>query len=163
MKSNTAEFRVGQGIDIHAFVSGRELILGGVKIPYEFGLGGHSDADVLVHAVMDALLGAAGAPDIGILFPNTNPSFKDANSIELLKSSYEMIQKDGWRVGNIDCMVLAEAPKIAPYISQMKEKIGSVLKIEGSQIGIKATTAEKLGFVGRKEGIVASVVCLLQR
>lgn len=157
------EFRVGQGIDVHGFTNGRALILGGVEIPYGRGLDGHSDADVLLHAIMDALLGAAGLGDIGMQFPNTDPQYKNISSLKLLESVSSLLKKGSWKIGNIDCSVLAEEPKISPHISKMKELICPTLQIDSAQLAIKATTTEKLGFVGRKEGITAFAVCLLQR
>lgn len=157
------EFRVGQGIDIHKFARGRPLVLGGVTIPFEFGLEGHSDADVLLHSMTDALLGAAGKGDIGTYFPNTDPQWKGADSLKLLSSAYKEVVRDGWQIENVDVTVLAEAPKLVPHIPAMKSKIGEVLGLSADRIGIKATTTETLGFTGRREGIVASCVALLRR
>ena len=157
------QLRIGQGIDIHPFVEGRALIIGGVKIPYEYGLAGHSDADVLLHAVIDALLGATGAGDIGVLYPNTDQRWKDIDSRILLKDVWHRIKGAGWAVINLDCTILAEAPKIRPYVQQMQCSIGEILEIAPDSCNIKATTAEKMGFVGRGEGIVATVVALLER
>ncbi|MDY6835201.1 MAG: 2-C-methyl-D-erythritol 2,4-cyclodiphosphate synthase [Chloroflexota bacterium] len=153
--------RVGIGYDVHPFVKGRKLILGGVTIPFGKGLGGHSDADVLIHAVMDALLGAAGLEDIGTYFPNTDPQYKDISSIVLLEQTHELIISQGWKIGNIDVTVLAEAPKLAPVIPEMRQYIADTLDMSLGQISIKATTCEGLGFVGRKEGIAAHAVALL--
>lgn len=155
------KLRVGQGVDVHPLVSGRALILGGVSIPYHKGLEGHSDADALTHAVIDALLGAAGKGDIGSYFPPSDLKWKDADSIELLKTIWRELAAEGWRVENLDCTVLAEAPKILPHIGAMKQRLSSALSIESSQIGIKATTTEKLGFIGRGEGILTQSVVLL--
>ena len=153
--------RVGQGIDVHPLVSGRPLVLGGVSIPYHKGLDGHSDADALAHAITDAVLGAAGKGDIGTYFPPSDPKWKNADSIELLKSVWKELSAEGWTIENIDCTVLAEAPKIAPHITAMKERLGAALGIAHSQLGIKATTTEKRGFIGRGEGIVTQSVALL--
>lgn len=157
------EIRIGQGIDVHPFCEGRPLILGGIEIPSPRGLTGHSDADALTHALMDALLGAAGKEDIGKFFPNTDPSLKNISSIELLRRTWKILSEEKWKVGNIDLTLLCEKPKIASYVIKMKENFSSVLGISTAQIGIKATTTEKLGFVGREEGILASAVVLLTR
>lgn len=153
--------RVGIGYDVHPLVEERKLILGGVEIAFDQGLAGHSDADVLVHAVMDALLGAAGLDDIGIQFPNTDPKYKDISSISLLRQVDKLIKKRGWQIGNIDATILADQPKLGNAIPEMKRTIGKALGITKGQIGIKATTTEKLGFVGRGEGISAYAVALL--
>ncbi|HKK20811.1 MAG TPA: 2-C-methyl-D-erythritol 2,4-cyclodiphosphate synthase, partial [candidate division Zixibacteria bacterium] len=156
--------RVGQGFDIHEFAEGRKLVVGGVTIPFERGLLGHSDADVLVHAIMDALLGAAGLPDIGEHFPPSDPRYRNADSLELLKRVNRLIRGGGFEsILNIDATILAERPKFAEYIPKMKERIAEALGIEALQVNIKATTAEKLGFVGREEGIAAMAVCLIGR
>jgi 2-C-methyl-D-erythritol 2,4-cyclodiphosphate synthase len=155
--------RVGQGIDVHQLVEGRPLILGGVTIKHSHGLLGHSDADALLHAVIDAILGAAGKADIGTLFPNTDAAWKGASSLELLRRVMAQIHGEGWRVINVDCSILAEAPKMAPHLAAMKKNIGEVLGIAAERIGIKATTTETLGFVGRKEGITATAVVLILR
>ena len=155
------KLRVGQGIDVHPLVSGRPLILGGVVIPYDKGLDGHSDADALTHAVIDALLGAAGKGDIGSYFPPSEEKWRGADSIKLLEIVWQELSRAGWRVENIDCAVLAQAPKIAPYTAKMKERFAAVLGISPAAIGIKATTTEKLGFIGRGEGIWAQSVALL--
>lgn len=157
------ELRIGHGIDVHAFGAGRPMIIGGVRIPHEKGLVGHSDADVLLHALIDALLGAAGLPDIGTLFPDTDATWNGISSVQLLKRTWERVAGLGWRVVNLDATVLAEVPKISPFRAQMQDCIASVLQISPACCGIKATTTEKLGFVGRKEGILASCVVLLQR
>lgn len=158
-----SELRIGQGLDIHRLVAGRALILGGIKIPFEMGLEGHSDADVVLHALIDALLGAAGLPDIGQLFPNTDRSWKDADSRKLLALAWERVRAAGWELVNADVTVLAERPKLSPYIPQMKVAISEVLTVAADCINIKATTAERLGFVGREEGMLASAVALLSR
>jgi 2-C-methyl-D-erythritol 2,4-cyclodiphosphate synthase len=153
--------RIGQGIDVHQLVPGRKLILGGVDIPSEVGLLGHSDADVLLHAIIDALLGAAGLGDIGQQFPNTDKTWKDASSLDLLARVWGTIQAKGWRVINIDSSVLLEAPKIGKFIPEMKVKISNILGISVDCIGIKATTSEGLGYVGRGEGALAHAVVLM--
>lgn len=157
------KLRVGQGIDVHPLVSGRPCILGGVHIPHDKGLLGHSDADALIHAVIDAVLGAAGKGDIGSYFPPSEAKWKDANSIELLQLAWREVAAEGWRIENLDCTVLAEAPKIAPHISAMKERIASAVGVDPAAIGIKATTTERLGFIGRAEGILAQAVVLLSQ
>lgn len=148
-------FRIGHGIDVHAFVKGRSLILGGVKIPCKKGLGGHSDADVVIHAIMDALLGAAGLGDIGTHFPNTDPAYKNIASTLLLKRVNKMLQDDHYQIGNIDVTVLAQEPKIQPYIPAIRQSLAAVLKLPQKLISIKATTTEEIGAIGRKEGILA--------
>lgn len=153
--------RVGMGYDVHRLVPERELILGGVKIPFEKGLLGHSDADVLVHAVMDALLGAAALGDIGRHFPDTDPAYKGISSLLLLKKVGKLIKEQGYSVGNIDATIIAQRPKMLPHIPQMKENIEAALEISGDCLNIKATTEERLGFTGREEGIASHAVCLL--
>ncbi|MEC0171092.1 2-C-methyl-D-erythritol 2,4-cyclodiphosphate synthase [Paenibacillus graminis] len=154
---------VGQGFDVHQLVEGRPCIIGGVTIPYEKGLLGHSDADVLLHAVSDAILGALGLGDIGRHFPDTDPAFKDADSLKLLEQVWALARERGYRLGNIDSTIIAQKPKMAPYIPQMTEIIANVLGAETSKVNVKATTTEQLGFTGRGEGIAAqSIVCLLQ-
>ena len=153
--------RIGHGYDVHRLTSGRRLILGGVDIPYEKGLLGHSDADVLVHAVMDALLGAMGAPDIGQLFPDKDPAYKGADSLVLLSHVAELMKEKGYTLGNLDATIIAQAPKLAPHISQMKENIARVLEVSVLKVNVKATTEEHLGFTGSGEGIAAHAVCLL--
>ncbi len=150
--------RVGQGYDVHALVAGRELILGGVKIPYEFGLAGHSDADVLLHAIKDALLGACALGDIGEHFPDTSEQYKDVSSLYLLKTVQQIIAQAGYRAYNIDAVIMAEQPKLAPYKQLMRENIAQALQIDVDLVNIKATTTEKLGFVGRHEGMAAQAV-----
>ena len=153
--------RIGNGYDIHRLGAGRALILGGVDIPHELGLLGHSDADVLTHAIMDAMLGALSLGDIGHYFPPTDPQWAGADSLGLLAQVHQLIRERGWQVGNIDAVVVAERPKLKPYISQMRDRIASVLTLNADRIGIKATTNEKLGPVGREEGIAAYAVTLL--
>ena len=155
--------RVGLGYDVHKLVEGRDLILGGVKIPYEKGLLGHSDADVLLHAIMDALLGAAALGDIGKHFPDTDPKYKGANSLDLLAHIYEMMNEMGYQIGNVDATILAERPKMAPHIMAMRKNIAAVLHCDMEDISIKATRGEKLGFVGNEEGIVSLSVCILEK
>ena len=153
--------RVGMGYDVHRLTEGRELILGGVKIPYEKGLLGHSDADVLLHAVMDALLGAAALGDIGKHFPDTDPAYKGISSLKLLEHVGDLLEKEGYTVGNIDATIIAQKPKMAPHIPAMRSNVARVLGIEENQINIKATTEEGLGFTGNGEGISSQAVCLL--
>ena len=154
--------RIGFGYDVHRLVSGRKLILGGVQIPHEKGLEGHSDADVLLHALCDGILGAMGEGDIGKHFPNTDPRFRGISSLELLKSVALKMARRKWNVENLDTTVVAEQPMIGPYIPQMVEKIAGVLKIRASRVNIKATTSEGMGFIGEKKGIVAYAVVLLK-
>jgi len=154
--------RVGQGFDVHKFTSGRPLIIGGVKINHEYGLDGHSDADVLIHAVMDALLGAAGLGDIGKYFPDTDEIFKDSNSRELLRIVVKNLRSNNYTIGNIDATIICEAPKMKPYINQMISNIADDCVCDLNNINIKATTTEKLGFIGRSEGIAAQAICLIQ-
>lgn len=154
--------RIGHGYDVHKLVPCRDLILGGVKIPYELGLLGHSDADVLLHAVMDALLGAAALRDIGYHFPDTDMRYKGISSMELLGCVAEKIAQAGFRVGNIDVTLLAQRPKIKPFIPQMVENIASVLGIDAGRVNVKATTEEGLGFTGSMEGMACHAVCLLE-
>ncbi len=153
--------KVGQGIDAHRFSSGRKLVLGGVEIPFEKGLDGHSDADVLLHAVSDALLGAAGMGDIGEHFPDTDPEYRGVSSLLLLKKVGEKIEASGWSIQNIDVTVVAERPKIKPHKDGMRENISIALGIRQTEINIKATTTEKMGFAGREEGILASAIALI--
>ncbi len=157
------KLRIGQGIDVHELVEGRRLILGGVDIPSEKGLLGHSDADVLLHAVIDAILGATGRGDIGQQFPNSDKTWKDASSLDLLSKVWAPSYAEGWRVVNVDVTLLLEAPKIGTYIHEMKANISRILNLAADNIGIKATTSEGLGFVGRKEGAMAQAVALLER
>ncbi len=154
--------RIGQGFDVHAFSEGRKLILGGVHIPYPRGLAGHSDADVLTHAVCDALLGAAGLGDIGHFFPDTDNNYKDANSLDLLAEVMRHVGKNGLKVTNMDATVLAQEPKLASYMPDMKRNLAGIIGVDASCINIKASTTEHLGFTGRKEGIAAMAVALLE-
>lgn len=153
--------RVGHGYDVHRLVEERKLILGGVDIPYEKGLLGHSDADVLTHAVMDALLGAAGLGDIGKHFPDTDPTYKGADSLKLLDHVMKVLWENGWQVGNVDVTVIAQRPKLAGFIPQMRENLAVRMGVAPGQVNVKATTEEKLGFTGSGEGIAAHAVCLL--
>ena len=155
--------RIGSGYDVHRLTEGRKLILGGVEIPYEKGLLGHSDADVLIHALMDAILGAAGLGDIGQHFPDTDEQYKDISSVKLLEKVKSLISDEGFIVGNADITVIAQKPKIAPYIPAMRENIAGTLGIEKERVNVKGTTTEKLGFVGRCEGIACEAVCILYR
>lgn len=155
--------RIGFGYDVHPFVSGRPLVLGGVEIKHELGLGGHSDADVLCHAIGDALLGAANLGDLGSHFPDTNPQFVNMNSLLFLKEIARMVQEQNYAVVNIDSTLVLESPKVMPYADGMKKNIAEALGITPAQIAIKATTSEKMGFVGRQEGAVAYAVVLLSR
>ena len=153
--------RIGHGYDVHKLVEGRKLILGGVDIPHETGLLGHSDADVVVHAVMDAMLGALALGDIGKHFPDTDPVYSGADSIKLLKRVTEIIAEHGYSVGNIDSTIICQAPKLAPHIDTMRKNIAEAIGCDISQVSVKATTEEKLGFTGAKEGISAHAVCVL--
>lgn len=153
--------RIGQGYDVHRLVEGRKLILGGVEIPYEFGLLGHSDADVLTHAIIDALLGAAGMGDIGHHFPDTDPKYAGADSMKLLEAVMEKLKSAGWKVGNVDSTIVAQRPKLAPYLSLMQQNLADAMGVQLNQINIKATTEEKLGFTGSGEGMAAHAVVLL--
>ena len=154
--------RIGHGYDVHKLVENRDLILGGVKIPFEKGLLGHSDADVLLHAVSDALLGAAGLRDIGYHFPDTDPAYKGADSLELLRQVGEKITAKGYRISNVDVTLIAQKPKVGAYIPQMAENIAGVLGLELDRVNVKATTEEGLGFTGHLEGISCHAVCLLE-
>ena len=154
--------RIGHGYDVHRLVEGRDLILGGVKINHKTGLDGHSDADVLLHAVSDALLGAAGLGDIGRHFPDTDPKYKGADSLELLRIVGEKVAAAGYRVSNIDVTLIAQKPKVKDYIPQMQSNIASVLHLEANRVHVKATTEERLGFTGREEGMACHAVCLLE-
>ena len=153
--------RIGHGYDVHKLVENRDLILGGVKIPHTLGLLGHSDADVLLHAISDALLGALALGDIGKHFPDTDPAYKGADSLELLRQVVALIEKEGYTLGNLDAIVIAQAPKLRPYIDTMRQNIADACHADISQISVKATTEERLGFTGREEGISAHCVCLL--
>ncbi|KSU57402.1 2-C-methyl-D-erythritol 2,4-cyclodiphosphate synthase [[Bacillus] enclensis] len=156
-------FRIGQGFDVHQLTEGRPLIMGGITIPYEKGLLGHSDADVLLHAVADACLGAVAAGDIGKHFPDTDPEFKDADSAKLLQHVWMLVKDEGYELGNIDCTIIAQKPKMAPYIDQMRGRIAELLEADITQVNVKATTSEKLGFTGRGEGIAAQTTVLIQK
>lgn len=154
--------RVGMGYDVHKLTKDRDLILGGVKIPWEKGLLGHSDADVLIHAVMDALLGAAALGDIGKHFPDTDPAYKGISSVKLLSHVMEFLKDSGFSVGNVDAVIIAQKPKMAPHIPQMKKNLAEAMGISENRVNIKATTEEGLGFTGREEGIASQAVCLLE-
>ena len=155
--------RIGHGYDVHAFAENRKCIIGGIEIPCEKGLLGHSDADVLLHAISDSLLGAAALGDIGKHFPDTDPEFKGADSLVLLEKVNELLEQKGYKVVNVDATVIAQVPKLAPYITDMRENIAKALKTDVDFISVKATTEEKLGFTGRKEGISAHSVCLIEK
>ncbi len=154
--------RIGHGYDVHRLVEGRRCIIGGVDIPHEKGLLGHSDADVLLHAIMDAVLGAMAAGDIGKLFPDSDPSYKGADSLALTRRVAEVMGERGYRLGNLDATVIAQAPKLAPHIPAMRERIAEAFGVEVDRISVKATTEERLGFTGSGEGIAAHAVCLLE-
>jgi len=156
-----SEFRTGIGFDVHAFAEGRKLIIGGVEIPYEKGLLGHSDADVLIHAICDALLGSLALGDIGVHFPDTDSRFKNADSRVLLKKVYSLIINEGYVLGNVDAVIAMQKPKVAPYITEMRKRIAEELNCELNQVSIKATTTERLGFVGREEGVSAFASVLI--
>lgn len=155
--------RVGIGYDVHAYAEGRDFILGGVKIPYEKGLQGHSDADVLSHAIADAVLGSIGEADIGYWFPPSDASIEGISSLKILEKAASLVAEKGFTIQNIDSSIIAEAPKILPHLQAMKEQIAKALGIEVDQIGIKATTNEKMGFVGRKEGVAAMAVACVEK
>ena len=157
------DLRVGNGFDVHRLAEDRKLILGGVEVPYHLGLLGHSDADVLVHAMMDALLGAAGLPDIGNFFPDTDPAYKGVDSLQLLADVWSKLRDLGWGLSNLDSVLIAEKPKLKGFIPEMIEKIAAVLSVPKEKINIKATTTETLGFTGRGEGIAAQAVVLIQK
>ncbi|CAI8733618.1 MULTISPECIES: 2-C-methyl-D-erythritol 2,4-cyclodiphosphate synthase [Bacillus] len=156
-------FRIGQGFDVHEFAEGRPLIIGGITIPHEKGLLGHSDADVLLHTIADACLGAIAAGDIGKHFPDTDPAFKDADSAVLLQKVWEFVREQGYELGNLDCTIIAQKPKMAPHIENMRKRISELLETSIGNINVKATTTEKLGFTGREEGIASQAVVLLQK
>lgn len=155
--------RIGLGYDVHAFAEGRKLIIGGVDIPYGKGLDGHSDADVLTHAIMDALVGALREGDIGKLFPDTDPAYEGADSIELLRQVGKLVEERGWRIVDIDSVVMIQEPKMAPHREAMRANVAAALGIPAESVGIKATTTEWLGYEGRGEGVSAQAVCLLER
>ncbi|MBM4190514.1 MAG: 2-C-methyl-D-erythritol 2,4-cyclodiphosphate synthase [Betaproteobacteria bacterium] len=156
-------FRIGHGLDVHAFAKDRDCIIGGVKIDHPVGLLGHSDADVLLHAICDALLGAAGLGDIGRHFPDSDPRYKGIDSRKLLRHVADLLREQGWKTGNVDATIIAQAPKMAPHIPAMCEHIAADLGVEVSAVNVKATTTERLGFTGRGEGIAAEAVCLIRR
>lgn len=156
-------YRIGQGFDVHQFAEGRPLIIGGVTIPYEKGLLGHSDADVLLHAIADACLGAIGQGDIGKHFPDIDETYKDADSALLLQRVWNLVRQHGYMLVNVDCTIIAQKPKMAPYIPNMQKRIAELLEGDVSQVNVKATTTERLGFTGREEGIAAQAVVLLQK
>jgi 2-C-methyl-D-erythritol 2,4-cyclodiphosphate synthase len=156
-------YRIGNGFDVHRFSPERRLVLGGVEIPYDQGLEGYSDADVLAHALMDALLGAAGRDDIGVLFPPGDPAWRDADSMDLLRQVCEMVRDGGYRIVNVDCVLLLEEPRIAPYRQSMRQRLAEAMEIESELVGVRATTTEGLGFTGRGEGIAALAVALLAK
>jgi len=155
------KIRIGYGYDVHRFQEGRKLILGGVEIPHDKGLLGYSDADVLLHAITDALLGALALGDIGSHFPDTDPAFKNADSRKLLRESYDLIQERGYKLGNLDATVIAEQPKLRPHIDEIRKSIANELECSVDDISVKATTSEKMGFAGREEGIIAQAVALI--
>ena len=155
--------RIGEGYDVHKLVSGRKLILGGVNVPYDMGLDGHSDADVLTHAIMDSLLGAAALGDIGKLFPDNDDRFLGADSLGLLKEVVRVLDENGYTIANVDSTVVAQRPKLSPYIDEMRERIANAAGVSKDIISVKATTEERLGFTGRGEGIAARAICLIQK
>ncbi|MEJ2105851.1 MAG: 2-C-methyl-D-erythritol 2,4-cyclodiphosphate synthase [Acidiferrobacteraceae bacterium] len=155
--------RVGHGYDVHALVAERRLVLGGVEIPHRLGLAGHSDADVLIHAVCDALFGAAGQGDIGRHFPDSDPQYAGIESRILLRKTGELLRQQGWRVGNLDATIIAQAPRLAPYIGTMCANLAADLQVDPAMVNVKATTTEKLGFIGREQGIAVESVVLIER
>ena len=157
------DFRIGHGYDAHQLVEGRRLVLGGVKVPHTLGLLGHSDADVLLHAVMDAIIGALALGDIGCLFPDSDQTYKDADSLRLLGKVRLVMEEMGWQIGNIDATVVAQEPKLKPYVSKMREHIAVACATNPGNVNVKATTEEEMGFTGAEEGICAHAVCLLER
>jgi len=161
--ANSVLFRIGQGLDVHAFCEGDHLMLCGVRIPYHQGLEAHSDGDVAIHALCDAMLGAAALGDIGLHFPDTDPKFKDISSIKLLAETNAMVHREGFTIGNIDTIIFAEAPQIGPYRKMMQEKLASTVEVEPSCLNIKATTTEGLGIIGKGDGIGAMCVALLEK
>lgn len=160
-KKRVDAVRIGFGYDVHRLVEGRRLMLGGVHVPFDRGLDGHSDADVLLHAISDALLGAAALGDIGVLFPDTDPEWKGAESAELLAEVVLRVQEAGWRVVNVDATVVAERPRLRPHVPAMQERIAALLRVDASCVSVKATTSERMGFVGTEHGMAAQAVCLL--
>lgn len=163
IKGDNIMFRIGQGFDVHQLTEGRPLIIGGIEIPYEKGLMGHSDADVLLHTVADACLGAIGEGDIGRHFPDTDPEFKDADSAKLLEYVWNLVKAKGYELVNADCTIIAQRPKMAPYVEKMRERMAQLLETNIENINVKATTTERLGFTGRGEGIASQVAVLLQK
>ncbi len=157
------QYRIGHGYDVHKLVDGRKLILGGIEIPHTLGLLGHSDADVLIHAIMDSIVGALGLGDIGKLFPDTDEQYKGISSVILLERVYDVMDKKGYMISNIDATVVAQKPRLRPFIDQMQQNIEKALHCDEGDVNIKATTEEKLGFTGREEGISAHAVCMLQK
>lgn len=157
------DIRIGHGFDVHAFAEGRKLILGGVEIPHTLGLLGHSDADVLLHAICDALLGAAALGDIGHHFPDSDPRYKGIDSRKLLRHVVDLLREGGWQLGNLDATIIAQAPRMAPHISDMRAHIAADLAVPVEAVNVKATTTERLGFTGRGEGIAAEAVCLIRK
>lgn len=157
------DIKIGFGFDVHSFAEGRKLILGGIEIPSDKGLQGHSDADVLLHAISDALLGALALGDIGQHFPNTDPKWKDVKSSVILKHCYQLVKEQGYNLSNIDCMLAMEQPKILPFVESIRKNLAELMQVSLNQISIKATTTEKLGFVGRSEGAVATAIVLLTK
>ena len=155
--------RVGIGYDVHPFIQGRRLVLGGVEIPFDKGLDGHSDADVLVHAIIDALLGATGLGDIGTHYPSSDPQYKDISSVTLLRQTTGVVKSHGWRVGNVDATIVAEQPLLSPFIPRMRQILGETLGIAVGQVGVKSTTSKGLGFLGKGEGIAAHAVVLVEK
>ena len=155
------EYRTGNGYDVHAYAEGRKLIIGGVEIPHGKGLAGHSDADVLLHSITDALLGAFALGDLGTHFPDTDEKYKDADSKVLLKEAYKLVKKEGYKLGNLDAVVVLEKPKLSPFIQKIRETIASILESKMEQVSVKATTNEKLGFIGREEGVAAFATVLV--
>ncbi len=158
-----SSFRIGNGYDVHRLVEGRKLVLGGVEVPHDKGLDGHSDADALCHAICDALLGAVGAGDIGRYFPDTDPQWKDISSLVLLEKVGQVVKERGYKISNTDATIVAQQPKLAPYIDRMKQNIAKALAIRPAQVNVKATTTDKLGFPGREEGIAAEAVALVEK
>ncbi len=156
-------YRIGNGYDVHRLAAGRKLILGGVEVPHDKGLEGHSDADAVCHAICDALLGAVGAGDIGHYFPDTDSQWKDISSLVLLEKVGQVVKERGYKISNTDATIVAQQPKLAPYIDQMKQNIAKALAIGPAQVNVKATTTEKLGFAGREEGIAADAVALVEK
>lgn len=162
-RNRGATMRIGQSVDIHKLVEGRKLILGGVEIPHTKGLLGHSDADALLHAIIEAIIGAMGLKDIGTHFPDTDPKYKGISSLLLLEETYKLMDEQGYKIGNVDSLIMIEKPKMAPHIQQMKENIANALHCDASQVNVKATRGEGLGFVGEEKGVQAMAVVLLEK